>query len=49
MYPLWALLYFGWELEYGWVEDEKPAELEETLKRRYRQVHRGKLPALVDR
>jgi len=49
MYPLWALLYFGWELEYGWAEEEKPAELEETLKRRYRQVHGGKLPALVDR
>ncbi|MDP3442911.1 MAG: hypothetical protein Q8T08_08645, partial [Ignavibacteria bacterium] len=27
-YPIWALLYFGWELEYGWKETQHPAELE---------------------
>ena len=48
MYPLWALLYFGWDLEYGWMEEENPIILEETLKNRYRQSH-GRLPALVHR
>ena len=49
MYPLWALLYFGWDLEYGWVEEENSPGLEESLKHRYRESHRGKLPALVYR
>jgi hypothetical protein len=49
MYPLWALLYFGWDLEYGWMEEENSASLEESLKHRYRQSHGGKLPALVYR
>ncbi|MHC4620367.1 MAG: hypothetical protein ACYTEQ_21670 [Planctomycetota bacterium] len=49
MYPLWALLYFGWELDYGWREAENSAELEERLKRAYKQGHNDQLPALVYR
>lgn len=49
MYPLWALLYFGWDLEYGWLVVEDSARLEEELKSRYRRVHDGRLPALVSR
>jgi hypothetical protein len=49
MYPLWSLLYFGWDLEYGWMEEENPADLEESLKRRYKESHMGKLPPLVYR
>lgn len=49
MYPLWALLYYGWDLEYGWREEESPAGLEEALKRRYKQSHADRLPALVYR
>lgn len=49
MYPLWALLYFDWELEYGWLEDSNPASVEVNLKQSYKQNHAGKLPAIVDR
>jgi hypothetical protein len=47
MYPVWALLYCGWNLEYGWTEEDTPATLEESLKQRYRQRHGGRLPLLV--
>jgi hypothetical protein len=46
-YPIWALLYFGWELQYGWKMFENPAETESQLKEQYRARHQGKLPALV--
>ena len=49
MYPLWALLYFSWDLQYGWKEGENSASLEENLKRRYKERHSGKLPALMDK
>ncbi|MFB0546291.1 MAG: hypothetical protein ACETWB_05225 [Anaerolineae bacterium] len=49
MYPLWALLYFGWELEYGWRGEEDPAGVEEHLKQMYKQRHEDRLPALVHR
>lgn len=49
MYPLWLLLYFGWEIEYGWLIDESPAITEKNLKHRYKELHDGKLPALVHR
>ena len=49
MYPILALLYFGWELEFGWKVDNNPSDLEEELKRKYRIRHNGKLPALVER
>jgi len=49
MYPLWALLYSGWELEYGWKEEDQPGDLEEELKEEYRHIHGGTLPALVQR
>ncbi len=49
MFPLWTLLFHQWELEYGWVTDPAPALLEASLKTQYRQLHDGKLPALVAR
>jgi hypothetical protein len=49
MYSLWLLVYFGWRLEYGWVEDNKPAEREKELKRKYGARHEQQLPALVTR
>ena len=49
MYPLWALVYFGWQLELGWLVNQKPDELEDTLKQEYKKDHFGKLPALVAR
>lgn len=49
MYPIWALLYSGWELEYGWVQSSKPKILEGQLKSRYKELHKGELPALVRR
>ncbi len=49
MLALWSLLYFGWELEYGWTETPNPEELEENLKQRYASRHGGRFPALVDR
>jgi hypothetical protein len=48
-YPLWALLYFGWDLDYGWMIADNPAEVESRLKQLYRDRHGGKLPALVSR
>ena len=49
MFPVWALLFFGWELEYGWIEHPNPEDAEESLKERYRSRHDGRLPALVER
>lgn len=49
MYPLWALVYFGWELDFGWVEAKDAASDERELKNRYKVKHGGKLPALVER
>jgi hypothetical protein len=48
-YPLFALLYSGWELEYGWKVSDEPKELEAELKKEYRKRRKGKLPALVGR
>lgn len=49
MYCLWLLVYFGWRLEYGWVEDIHPKEREKELKREYVARHDHQLPALVTR
>ncbi len=49
MYPLWALLYFGWKLEYGYKEEIDPARAEDLLKQHYRQLHDNRLPALTGR
>jgi hypothetical protein len=49
MYPLWALLACGWELEYGWNAVHEAAQSERALKQVYHQQHDGKLPALVQR
>jgi hypothetical protein len=49
MFPLWALLYFGWNLEYGWKIEDTPNTAEAELKRGYQAQHSGKLPALVQR
>ena len=47
MYPVWILLYFGWELEFGWKVTNEPGNEEAELKKQYRKIHQGKLPALV--
>jgi hypothetical protein len=48
MYPVWALLCFGWELEFGWIlEEEQTARVEAEIKKRYKQQHGNKLPAIV--
>jgi hypothetical protein len=49
MYPLWALIYSGWELEFGWIETSHADETEKELKARYKQKHGDKLPAIVER
>lgn len=47
-YPIVALLFAGWKLDFGWFEDGEPAKKERLLKKQYRKVH-GALPALVQR
>jgi hypothetical protein len=49
MFPLWALLMCGWELEYGWKATEAASEEEVRLKTYYRHLHQNRLPALVHR
>ncbi|MGE5693209.1 MAG: hypothetical protein ACM3YF_05470 [Candidatus Zixiibacteriota bacterium] len=49
MYPIWALVFFGWELEFGWKIDDNPKSLEKEFKRQYCNRHSRKLPALVVR
>ncbi len=49
MYPIWALLYFGWDLEFGWKEESNPKNAEFQLKQEYKKRHEDKLPALVKR
>jgi hypothetical protein len=49
MFPTWALLYFGWKLEYGFLEGQDSGGLERSLKSKYVHDHGGKLPALVSR
>ena len=48
MYPLWLLLYYRWDLEYGYLKSEKPKETEEKLKDQYRALHDDNLPGLVE-
>ena len=47
MMPLWVLLYFGWDLEYGYYICNDPQNIENELKISYKGIH-GVLPALVD-
>ena len=47
MYPILALLYFGWELEFGWSEEDDPLKVESQLKQKYKERHDNELPALV--
>lgn len=47
-YPIFALIYLGWELEFLWKEEVSPRDTEEQLKREYKEAHNGKLPALVE-
>jgi hypothetical protein len=46
---LWVARSLGWTLELGWKEAEMPDIAEKELKRRYKELHGGKLPALVQR
>jgi hypothetical protein len=47
-YAIIALLFAGWKLDFGWIEDEKPLQKEKRLKRQYSNIH-GRLPAVVKR
>jgi len=47
MFPIWALVYFGWELEFGWKKTKNPRDAEDKLKRKYKKQHGNRLPALV--
>jgi hypothetical protein len=46
-FPLWALLYFGWKIEYGWLKTKAPWIVEAELKKHYKSAHGNKLPPLV--
>jgi len=48
MFPVWALLYHHWKLDYGWLEASATREMEAELKKGYLALH-GSLPALVQR
>lgn len=47
-YPILALLFAGWKLDFGWFEDEEARKREQLLKEQYLKIH-GALPALVQR
>jgi hypothetical protein len=49
MFPVWALTYFGWKLDFGWFEVEDAGGFENRLKEVYKAKHSDKLPALVFR
>ncbi len=49
MFPIWALLYHGWKLDYGWFTTDHPREMEIDLKNKFMALHEGNLPALVER
>lgn len=49
MFPLWALLLHGWQLDYGWKAADAADQFESQLKAAYRQQHHEHLPALVHR
>jgi len=49
MYPLWVLIYYDWDFEFGWQVTDNPQLLEKQLKQKYKELHRGNLPALVKR
>jgi hypothetical protein len=49
MFALWALLFWGWKLDYGWIQTDDPGAAEASLKNEYRRRHNGQLPALVAR
>ena len=49
MYPLWVLIYYGWDFEFGWRVAENPESLEKQLKQQYQGLHGGNLPSLVKR
>jgi hypothetical protein len=48
-YPVFALLSFGWEMDFGWKVTDRPKETEAFLKAEYRKRQKGRLPALVVR
>ena len=48
-FPLWLMLYLGWDLEYGWKISNDPEKAEGYLKSLYSKCHDSKLPALVKR
>jgi len=44
-----TLLYFGWKLDFGWIEDPDPLAKEKEIKKTYKERHGDVLPALVRR
>lgn len=48
-FSVWALLHFGWELDFGWKATDNPGEVEAELRERYLNRGRRALPALVVR
>ena len=48
-YPLWTLLYYGWEMDFGWRVSDNPSDDEAELRRKYAERRQGMLPALVHR
>jgi hypothetical protein len=48
-FPVWALLCFGWKLDFGWKVTENPRDEEAELKARYLNRGQRSLPALVVR
>ena len=47
MFPVWALLYSGWKLEYLWLCCDNPAAKEKEYKEKYKRLHGDNLPPLV--
>jgi len=48
-FPIWALLYFGWKLDFGWKVTGNPRDDEAELKAKYLNRGRRSPPALVVR
>jgi hypothetical protein len=49
MHPLWALIYFDWDFDFGWKVNSKPESFEKLYKQKYRALHGGRPPALVEK
>jgi hypothetical protein len=48
MYPTWGLLWGGWKMDYGWLQDDISLGKERQLMDEYFRIH-NRLPALNER